>query len=217
MWFLLATCEIPEPTVFEPAGWLGVDLGIVNVATTGDGHRVIGRRANRHRARMLKLRRKLQAKRTKSARRVLKRVRRRESRFMRDVNHTVSKQIVTVAQRTCRGIALEDLTGIRNRARLRKPQRIMLHSWAFAQLGAFLAYKATRAGVPLVHVDPRNTSRTCAECHHVDKRNRPSQAVFHCRACGYRANADHNASRAIGHRAETAWNAGRQSSAPTAA
>jgi IS605 OrfB family transposase len=217
MWFLVATCDVPEEPGFEPVGWLGVDLGIVNVATTGDGRHHVGRRVNRHRARMLELRRKLQAKRTTSARRVLKRLRRRESRFVRDTNHVLSKQIVTVAQRTRRGIALEDLTGIRGRARLRKPQRIMLHSWAFAQLGRFLAYKATRAGVPLAHVDPRNTSRTCAECHHVDKRNRPSQAVFACRRCGHRADADHNASRNIGHKAEAAWNAGRQSSAPTAA
>jgi IS605 OrfB family transposase len=216
-WLLVATCDVPGEPGFEPDGWLGVDLGIVNVATTGDGRRHVGRRVNCRCERMLKLRRRLQAKRTKSARRVLKRLRRRESRFVRDVNHVLSKQIVTVAQRTRRGIALEDLTGIRHRARLRTPQRVMLHSWAFAQLGAFLAYKATRAGVPLVHVDPRDTSRTCAECHHVDKRNRPSQAVFHCRACDHRANADHNASRTIGHKAETAWNAGRQSSAPTAA
>ncbi|MBP2324476.1 transposase [Kibdelosporangium banguiense] len=66
-------------------------------------------------------------------------------------------------------------------------------------------------------MDPRETSRTCSECGHVDKRNRPSQAVFACQACRYTANADHNASRNIGRKAETAWNAGRQSSAPTAA
>jgi IS605 OrfB family transposase len=217
MWLLTATCEVPEPEAVEPIGWLGVDLGIVNIATTSDGARAAGRRLNRQRRRMLELRRKLQAKNTKSTRRVLKRVRRREARLVTDTNHVLAKQYVTVAQRTCRGIGLEDLAGIRDRARLRKPQRIMLHSWAFAQLGSFIAYKATRAGVPVVYVDPRNTSRECSECHHVDKRNRPSQAVFACRACGHTANADHNASRAIAHRAEGVWNAGRQSSAPTAA
>jgi putative transposase len=217
MWLLIATCEVPVPEAVEPIGWLGVDLGIVNIATTSDGARAAGRRLNRQRRRMVELRRKLQAKNTKSTRRVLKRVRRREARLVTDTNHVLAKQYVTVAQRTCRGIGLEDLAGIRDRARLRKPQRIMLHSWAFAQLGSFIAYKATRAGVPVVYVDPRNTSRECSECHHADKRNRPSQAVFACRACGYTANADYNASRTIAHRAEGVWNAGRQSSAPTAA
>jgi IS605 OrfB family transposase len=77
-----------------------------------------------------------------------------ETRFARDVNHCIAKKIVTEAERTSRGIALEDLGGIRDRARLRKPQRVTLSSWAFAQLGSFIGYKARRAGVPVVYVDP---------------------------------------------------------------
>lgn len=217
LWLLVATCDVPRPEVVDPVGWLGVDLGIVNIATTSDGCRATGRRLNRHRRRMAGLRRKLQAKGTKSAKRVLKRVRRREARFVTDTNHTISKRHVTLAQRTCRGIGLEDLAGIRDRARLRKPQRVVLHSWAFAQYGAFVVYKAARAGVPVVFVDPRDTSRTCFRCRHVDKRNRRGQALFVCRRCGYRAHADHNASHNIGHRAGEVWNAGRQSFVPAAA
>ena len=71
---------------------------------------------------------------------------------------------MTEAARTGRGIAVEKLTGIRDRVRLRKPQRVTLHAWAFHQLGAFPVYKARRAGVPLVEVDPRYTSQTCAGC-----------------------------------------------------
>ena len=114
-------------------------------------------------------------------------------------------------------IGLEDLSGIRQRARLRKPQRVALHSWAFAQLGSFVEYKAKRAGVPLVYVEPAYTSQECSECHYIDKKNRPDQATFACRSCGVVAHADRNASRNIAHRAETAWNAGRQSSAPVTA
>ncbi|WP_037871692.1 IS200/IS605 family accessory protein TnpB-related protein, partial [Streptomyces sp. NRRL S-813] len=62
---------------------------------------------------------------------------------------------------TGRGIALEELTGIRERVRLRKPQRATHSSRSFAQLGQFIAYKARRAGVPVVYVDPAYTSRTC--------------------------------------------------------
>jgi IS605 OrfB family transposase len=133
---------------------------------------------------------------------------------------------VTEAERTTAGIGLEDLSGIRQRARLSKPVgvppaegwgRVALHSWAFAQLGSFVAYKARWAGVPLVYVDPAYTSQECCECHHIDKRNRPDQATFACRSCGVVAHADRNASRNIADRAEIAWNAGRQSSAPAAA
>lgn len=214
MWFLIATCEIHEPEVVEPSAWLGVDLGIVNIATTSDGDRAAGRELNRYRRRMLRLRHKLQRKKTKSAKRRLNRLCRRESRHAANTNHVLAKQYVTNAERTGRGIGLENLAGIRDRARLKKPQRIALHSWSFAQLGAFITYKALRAGVPVQFVDPRNTSRTCPECWHVSKRNRPSQARFCCRSCRYSANADHTASRVIAHRAEVAWNAGRQSSAP---
>ncbi|WP_189325644.1 RNA-guided endonuclease InsQ/TnpB family protein, partial [Streptomyces flaveus] len=117
-------------------------------------------------------------------------------------------------ERTGRGIALEDLTGIRERVRLRKPQRATLHSWGFAQLGQFIAYKARKAGVPVVHVDPAYTSRTCAECGHIDKANRVGQAWFACRNCGFVDHADRNGSRNIRARARELWRRGAQSTAP---
>ncbi len=214
MWFLIATCEVPEAEQFEPDGFIGVDLGIANIATTSTGYRAAGRGLNRYRKRQLGLRRKLQAKGTKSAKRRLKNRRRKEQRHATNVNHIVSKKIVIEAERTSSGIALEDLGGIRQRVRLNKPQRVTLHSWAFAQLGQFLEYKARRAGVPLVYVDPAYTSQECAECHHIEKANRVDQARFICRRCGVVAHADRNASRTIAHRGETAWNAGRESRVP---
>jgi IS605 OrfB family transposase len=216
-WFLIATCEIPEPQTREPAGFLGVDLGIVSIAATSDGQIMAGRSLNRYRRRQQNLRRKLQAKGTRSAKRLLKKRARREARFARDTNHCIAKKIVSEAERTCRGIALEDLTGIRDRARLRKPQRVTLNSWSFAQLGSFIGYKARRAGVPVVHVDPAWTSRTCADCGHAGKRNRVTQARFTCRGCGVVAHADRNASRNIAARGMVAWNAGRESRAPAPA
>jgi len=218
MWFLYAAVELPEARLnTEPTGFLGVDLGIVNIATTSDGAVMAGRGLNRYRKRQQDLRANLQAKGSKSAKRLLKKRRRRESRHATDVNHCISKRIVAEAQRTGRGIALEDLRGIRERARFRKPQRATLHSWAFHQLGEYTVYKARRAGVPVVHVSPAYTSQECAECHHVDKRNRPSQAVFECRSCGVVAHADHNSSRVIAQRGEDAWTAGRESRVPAPA
>ena len=155
--------------------------------------------------------------RRRTNRRLLARRRRKEARFARDVNHCISKKIVTEAERTSRGIALEELTGIRHRVRLRKPQRVTLNSWAFAQLGQFVGYKALRAGVPVVYVDPAYTSQTCADCGHVSKKNRVTQAMFICRGCGVVAHADRNASRNIAARGRVAWDAGRESRAPAPA
>ena len=215
MWFLCAAVELPEEGLnASPSGFIGVDLGIVNIATTSDGTVMAGRGLNRHRKRQQDLRARLQKKGTKDAKRLLKKRRRVESRHAADVNHCVSQRIVAEAQRTGRGIALEDLCGIRERARFRKPQRATLHSWAFHQLGGYVAYKARQAGVPVVYVNPAYTSQECAECHHVDKRNRPSQAVFACRSCGVVAHADHNASRVIAQRGESMWATGRESRVP---
>ncbi len=205
-WFLYATIEAPEPQVTDPVnGFVGVDLGIVNIATTSDGDRTAGTRLNRYRKRQARLRRRLQAKKTSSARRLLRKRRRKESRFAADVNHQISKRIVAEAERTGRGVAIEQLSGIRDRVRLRKPQRATMHGWAFAQFGRFLTYKATVAGVALVQIDPAYTSQTCSRCGHVDKRNRCSQSKFECGRCGFVGHADHNAAVNIATRGVERW------------
>ena len=207
MWFLYATVEVAEPDLIDPTGFLGVDMGIANIAYDSDGTRHAGDKLNGYRRRQQRLRKRLQDKDTKSARRLLARRRRKEARHAANVNHRIAKTIVTEAARTGRGIAVEELTGIRERVRLRKPQRVTLHSWSFHQLGAFLSYKARRAGVPLVEVDPRYTSQTCNGCGHRDKRNRPDQETFHCRSCGVVAHADHNAALNIAQRGVEDWGA----------
>ncbi|MDX3690845.1 transposase [Streptomyces europaeiscabiei] len=212
--YLIATCEVPEENSYEPDRFIGVDLGIVNIATTSTGYQAAGRGLNRRRTRERKLRGKLQKKNTKSAKRRLKARARKEQCHVRNTNHVIAKRIVAEAERTSAGIAPEDLGGIRQRVRLRKPQRVTLHSWAFAQLGEFIAYKARRAGVPVVHIDPAYTSQTCCECGYVDRRNRVDQALFICRNCGVVAHADRNASHNIAQRGAVVWNAGRESRVP---
>src|SRR5690606_39939031 len=88
------------------------------------------------------------------------------------------------------GIALEDLTHIRTRTTVRKAQRREHASWSFFQLRSFIEYKARVAGVPVVAVDPRNTSRTCPDCGCIDKANRKSQSELLCTSCGFAGHAD---------------------------
>ena len=201
VFYLLTTCQVDEPTPQDIDGALGVDLGIVNIATDSDGESHSGSQVKSVRHRHRRLRKRLQKRQTDSARRRLKKLAGKERRFAKDVNHTISKRLVEKAKRTGRGIALEDLEGILHRVRAKKPQRSQLHSWSFHDLGQKIAYKAKLAGVPVFWVDPRNTSRTCPECGHCDKHNRPKQSTFSCVVCGYAAHADYIAAVNIGHRA----------------
>ncbi|MFC8387375.1 transposase [Streptomyces sp. CB02400] len=134
-WFLVATCDIPEPEVYEPVDWIGVDRGIVNLATTSDGANYQGRSLSRYRHWQARKRTELQKRNTRSATRRLARRAQKEKRHATHVNHKISKEIVSVAQRTARGIAVEELGGIRERVRLRRDQRGTLSSWPFHQLG----------------------------------------------------------------------------------
>lgn len=201
--YLYTSCDVKEKEVRPSQEALGVDLGVVNIAVDSEGE-VYQAKSNAHintvRHRYRKTRQKLQKKGTKSSRRLLKKRARKESRFAKDTNHCISKEIVAKAQDTGRAIALEDLKGIRDRLTVRRSQRAAIHSWSFYDLRQKIAYKARREGVQVVMVDPRNTSRTCPQCGCVDKRNRKTQAMFSCVECHFVGMADHIAAVNIARR-----------------
>ena len=199
--YLLATCEVPEEDEQAVDGVLGVDLGIVELATDSDGESFSGAIIDRKREQYAAHRAGLQSTGTRSAKRRLKKVAGRQRQFQRNVNHTISKRLVEKAKDTGRAIALEDLSGIRS-ATVSRAQRSRHHNWAFYDLRSKITYKARRRGVPVVLVDPANTSRTCHTCGHCEKANRKRQAAFVCQACGHRDNADRNAALNIAARAE---------------
>lgn len=199
--YLFVACEVETPEPSDVADFLGVDLGIANIAADSDGETFSGKRIEDNRRRYSHRRRNLQHKGTAAARRKHHQLSGRQARFQTDSNHAISKRIVQKAQDTGRGIALEDLKGIRSRATVRRKQRAQHANWSFYQLCQFIEYKAALAGVPVVVVDPRNTSRTCPVCGCIDKRNRPNQSTFSCVSCGFSAPADTVAARNIRARA----------------
>ncbi len=186
--------EVP-PEAEGDGGTLGVDLGIVNLATDSEGEHFTGAIVSIVRKRYHLRRQRLQKVGTRNAKRRIRRMGRREARFQKDTNHCISKKLVQKAVVSCKAIALEDLNGIRERVTVRHEHRYERHSWAFFQLRAYITYKAAWAGVPIHLVDPRNTSRTCSHCGHCEKANRKSQSEFLCRnpLCRQAMNADHNA------------------------
>ncbi len=201
VFYLFTSCDVDEPTSDDTDDVLGVDMGIVNVAVDSDKQIFSSKAINNVRFRHRRLRAKLQKLGTKASKRKLRQLSGKERRFAKDANHQISKAIVKKAKDTNRAVAIEELGGIRDGKRLRKPQRTQLHSWSFYQLRTYIEYKAKLVGVHVIPVDPRNTSRSCPCCGHVDKANRKTQAAFLCVDCGFSGLADHVAAMNIRSRA----------------
>ena len=194
-WLLLipSTVELPEPA--QPQQVVGVDMGVRFLATTydSDGSTVFydGKEVKRRREHYKKLRASLQKKGTRSAKRRLRKIGRRENRWMRDVNHQVSKALVNRQSKPTL-FALENLSGVRRATeKVRVQDRYVQVSWAFYQLRQMIEYKAKKAGHSVIVVDPRYTSQTCPTCGLVRKANRRKKThEYQCSNCGYRSNDD---------------------------
>jgi IS605 OrfB family transposase len=197
--YLACVCDIDEPELIESRGVLGVDLGIVNIATTSDGDFFSGKECDTVRIKMAKFKKILQAKGSRSAKRHLKKLSGHETRFKKNTNHVISKQIVSIAAGTNRAIGLEDLKGFK--ATVNRAQKERFGKWAFDELGRFIDYKAKQSGIPVFRIDPRNTSKGCSRCNHISKSNRKTQAVFLCQKCGFQIHADINGAINIATRA----------------
>ncbi|MGY2836965.1 RNA-guided endonuclease InsQ/TnpB family protein [Thermostichus sp. MS-CIW-41] len=209
--YSIQICVEAEPSPPQRTGRvLGVDLGRTDIAHTSDGDNWNGQQLNRVRDHYSRLRAALQrkaSKGTRSSRRrcreLLQRLSGKERRFQTWVNHRISKAIVSRAKVTNSAIALEDLTGIRERINQQprsKAERRRANSWAFYQLRQFLEYKARAAGVSLILVPPAYTSQTCHRCLHIHPD--PAQSYrsgksFKCGHCGWEGDADLNGANVI--------------------
>jgi len=197
-WFLMLavkTEDVPSPQ--GERHHFGVDLGLANVAVLG-GPGVVkffdGKPLRYVRGRFFRSRQALQQKRKTG---LVRRSKGKESRWTTGMNHDISRTIVDIVAEVGGVLHVERLKGIRERCKGTAKTNRMLHSWPFGQLLEFLKYKAARAGVEVIEVDPRKTSQTCSMCGHAERGNRPRQAVFKCRQCGHTIHADLNAARVI--------------------
>ena len=189
------TREVDTPELDAVRNVVGVDLGIRQLAVTFDskGRTIFyrGGEVKNKRAHYKMLRRDLQRKGTPSARRRLRSVGSRESRWMSDVNHVTAKALVTQAGKNAL-IVVEDLTGIRNATeRVKRKHRYVSVSWSFYDLRQKIEYKAALNGSLCVAVDPRHTSQRCPKCGHTEQANRNKRThSFVCKRCAYRSNDD---------------------------
>ena len=171
---------------------IGIDRGIRKLAVTSDKRFFGGGHVRRVSEKYKRLRSILQSKKH-SAKRHFRKISSKENRFRRDVNHCISKQIVSNLKPGST-IVFEKLEGIHSRTTVKKKERYQHSSWSFYQLEEFIKYKAEAKGISIAYVDARHTSRGCSRCGYIDKNNREYQSFFRCKKCGYQCNADLNAS-----------------------
>ena len=212
------------PTPIKASNVIGVDFGRRDIAVTSSGDKWDGKQITEVRDKYSRVRASLQKRVTKGtrskgslpgeyspgelpprrrARQILQRLQGRERKFQSWLNHNISKLIILSALSSKAIVAIEDLTGIRERTNQQprtKVERRRSNSWSFFQLRQFLEYKGIQFGVEVVAVSPRYTSQTCHQCLHIhpdrDKSYR-SEKNFKCGDCGWHGDADENGAKMI--------------------
>ncbi len=199
--YLHLTYDIESPDLDGTDGWLGVDLGPVNLAVDAAGETFSGAQLGAKRRRYAERRKQLQSIDTKSAKRRLKRLSGRQARFPKDTNHCIRKMLVAKVRRHNLGIALEDLNGISKSTAVGRAQRSRHYKGSFYPLPSFLSHKAELFGVSVQLVDPCYTSQAGSICGHVAKGHRPTLDTFLHERCGFSGPADGVAAVCIAARA----------------
>ncbi|WP_414516740.1 RNA-guided endonuclease InsQ/TnpB family protein [Nostoc sp. PCC 9305] len=194
--------EVPEP--LKPTNVIGVDFGRRDIAVTSNGDKWDGKQVTDIRDRYSRTRASLQQKATKGtrstrrrAKQILQRLSGRERRFQQWLNHQISYQIIQQAKSIKAIVAIENLTGIRERTNQQprnKVERRRSNSWSFYQLRYFLEYKGIKEGVEVVAVPPAYTSQTCHQCLYIGLR---SDKRFKCGNCSWHGDADLNGAKMI--------------------
>ncbi len=168
---------------------IGLDRGLINLVTSSESEIFGGVSVRQSQRKFLYLRKKLSAKGTHSAKRLLRKISGTEQRFSREVNHIITKKLASRSE--VKTYVIEDLTAIRRQKRGRKMNKL-LHSWAFKQFESFLTYKCEAAGISVEKVDARYTSQRCSCCGTIRKENRKG-GNYSCNRCGFTGHADINA------------------------
>lgn len=192
--FLNIVFEKESPTTQPSEITIGIDRGINNIAVSSQNKFYSGKQVKKICNKYNKLRSALQSRGSKSAKRHLRKLSKKENRFKINTNHIISKQIVQALPEGSK-IILEDLSGIKKIKRGKKLNRA-IGRWSYFQLEQFLVYKAEEKNIEVIKVNPAYTSQRCSKCGHTEKQNRKG-SNFKCCKCNFSLNADLNASRNI--------------------
>ena len=182
--------EVVEKPIKSSQEIVGIDRGLYHLAVTSDRQFFSASETRKQRRKYLHVKKTLQQKGTQSAKRKLKSISGKEKRFMKDVNHCITKSLANNPQYNM--FVLEKLTNIRNKRKGKKLNKL-LSNWSFYQFEQFLTYKAEALGKQVVYIDPHYTSQKCSNCGDTNKTSR-NKSQYKCKSCGYFEHADINAS-----------------------
>ena len=200
-WYASFSCEV-EPELLEPTGHsTGIDVGLKEIVTLSNGEKVKPPKYLRQsEEKLTKAQKSLSNKKKGSSNRnkqriEVARIHRKIRNQREDFNHKLSREIVNNYDL----IVFEDLR-IKNMVKNHKlAKSISDASWG--KLIDYTSYKAEYAGRTVELVNPRNTSKMCSTCGHIQ--DMPlSQRIYTC-SCGNVMDRDHNAAinilrRAVG-------------------
>ena len=190
-WYFNLVLDFPDPMMNQQKMLIGIDLGENNAAAMSSGKIMSGSKIRYKRDKFLSIRRRLQSNGSQSAKQLLKKISGKEARWMRHVNHQMSKEIIEEALKAGATIlVLENLKNIRQRIKSNKRMRTRLHRWAFAQLQNFVEYKAQAQGLGVIYINPAYSSQLCSSCDDLGQRVKHR---FTC-SCGNQQHSDLNAS-----------------------
>ena len=176
------------------ARWIGVDLN-----TTG--HAVVA--ADPMTGNVMKLGKRLRYAQTSSIHNCtklyredklwkLRKMKTRERKEFKAALSKISRQIVSFAETSCAGIKFEKLFTFRHREHklAENPYEFSFENTSFVSLLHQVEKRALARGIPVLYVNPANTSKRCSRCgsfgHRIRKR-------FACPHCGAILHADVNA------------------------
>lgn len=191
-WYVSLSCEV-SLTPLKPTGQsVGIDVGLSSLVTLNTGEQIPPPQyLRKSEEKLVKAQRELSNKKKGSSNRnkqriEVARIHRHIKNQRKDFNHKLSRKLVN----TYDLIAFEKLqiTNMTKNHHLAKS--IIDASWY--QLIQFTSYKAEYAGRIVKQVNPRNTSKTCCICGHIQ--DMPlSQRIYTCTSCGNVIDRDHNA------------------------
>ncbi|HNC56948.1 MAG TPA: transposase [Leptospiraceae bacterium] len=194
--FLFESDKTKETQESKRTETVGLDRGIINVIATSEGELVSGKLLRKNKRKYLYLRRKLQAKGTRSAKRFLKRISRKEKRFSLDFLHCLSKKLIK--NENVKTYVLENLSRIKPKKYNKKSNKVV-SNWGFKQFETLLKYKAEQKGINVEFADPMFTSQICSGCQNQDKNSR-NKGMYRCGVCKLRIHSDVNAAKNIKNR-----------------
>jgi putative transposase len=204
-WLTRSYDELVAVQTKPDAPVIGIDVGIANFLTTSDGKTYgsfNGRLKERHRRDREKRRRKAKLRKCLEKKGVARETLPSTSsatgqRLIRHVRQEINRatNLCFLEHEGCQ-FAYEQLsvTSLRHKARA---MNAFVRASNFAHIPDQITWNATKRGVQATRVKSAYSSQECHVCHYVDRKNRPNQQTFCCRACGHTTHADLNASQNI--------------------